>query len=581
MSTPAEELPDNRLSLATATAAAAIVPPAGPDADDDPSASQVVARGAIDPSAAPTAPDDDDTPLPLDYQSKAAPREADSLAPRAFRGGLVTLAAQGVKFTLHMTSVAVFARLLAPAEHGLVNMTTAFTGFALLFKDLGLGTATVQAKTVDQRQLTAIFWMMVTISLVSMATMIGLSPIIANRFYEEPKVMPIMCGLSISLLFGGLAAQHQAILRRNMKFKALATIDVSAMAFGVVCGIIAAELSLGSWSLVIMVVAQAFAVAAMSWWVSDWRPSLSFSLRGTREMIRFGGFMTGFNILNYCVRNIDNIIIAKIYGPVTGPLMLGLYSKAYQLLVLPINQLTAPIGNVAHPALCRLHGAGQDARWRRYYLNALTMVAALTTPVVMFSFAMAHQVIVVLLGERWVEAVPLYRALAGAALVDTVNVASGWAFMSTGRTDRMFYWQVFETFATLAAFAIGAYIGISTGAGAAMGIAVAFSLVRATLRIPLLIYCFRTAPVTLGQTLWSLRLPFGASLVAAVVVAAVSHFGYARIASPLLQLLLGFTLFVPVYGLCWLAVPSGRALLAEAAALIHLSFFNKRLRRSN
>ena len=171
------------------------------------------------------------------------------LRRRSVRGGAATLAAQLCKFALQFGSTALLARLLTPDDYGLIAMVTAVTGFVAIFKDLGLSAATVQRKEITRQQSSNLFWINVACSILLMLILMAAAPLIA-WFYKHPELRWITIALSASFIFGGLTAQHQALLRRQMRFGVLARIEVGAMACGVAAALIAAWLdcATGRWS---------------------------------------------------------------------------------------------------------------------------------------------------------------------------------------------------------------------------------------------------------------------------------------------------------------------------------------------
>jgi len=161
------------------------------------------------------------------------------------------LAGQGGRFLIQMVSTVVLARLLTPADFGLIAMVTAVTGFASLFKDLGLSMATVQKAEVTHEQVSVLFWVNVAISVLIALITAALAPVIA-WFYGDPRLTAVGMALSLAFVFGGLTVQHQALLRRQMRFTALAIIPIVAMVAAVMAAIISATLGAGYWALVIM-----------------------------------------------------------------------------------------------------------------------------------------------------------------------------------------------------------------------------------------------------------------------------------------------------------------------------------------
>ncbi|MFH1719650.1 MAG: lipopolysaccharide biosynthesis protein [Planctomycetota bacterium] len=422
------------------------------------------------------------------------------LKGRSVRGGAVTIGAQWTKFCLQTASTVVLARLLTPQDFGLIAMVMVITGFVERFKDMGLSAATVQKAEISHDQISTLFWINVAISFVIMLIAAALAPAI-TWFYGEPKLTWITIALACGIIFGGLTVQHQALLRRQMRFGTLAVIDIVSIAAGVLAGIIAACYGLRYWALVIMHLANPIMRVAVTWIICPWRPGMPVRRSGVREMLAFGGHLTGFNLLNYFARNADNLLIGKFWG--AG--QLGLYSKAYGLLMLPIGQITAPISAVAVPTLSRLQD--DPERYRRYYYRAISTIAFITMPLVAMLAALSHEVIMIVLGHQWVGASPIFKVLAFAAIVQPVVGTVGWVYVSLGRTKRMMYWSFIAVPLIVLSFAIGLPWG-------ALGVAIAYTVCILTVNtVPCLAYAFRDSPITVVDFFKAISYPAATAVV--------------------------------------------------------------------
>ena len=142
------------------------------------------------------------------------------LKARAARGGVLAVGSQGVKFCFSMAATIVLARLLTPADYGLIGMVAVVTGFVSLFKDMGLSQATVQREEVTAAQVSTLFWINVVVSAAAMFVTAALAPAVA-WLYGEPRLTLITVGYAAGFIFGGLSVQHEALLRRQMRFGAL------------------------------------------------------------------------------------------------------------------------------------------------------------------------------------------------------------------------------------------------------------------------------------------------------------------------------------------------------------------------
>src|SRR5206468_2493229 len=172
-----------------------------------------------------------------------------NLRGRTISSVAVTMSAQAAKFALSLASIVILARLLTPRDFGLVAMVTTVTGFLLVFKDAGLSIATVQRESITHAQVSNLFWINVGISFLCTLVVAASAPLIA-RFYHEDRLVPITLFLSTTFLLSGSTIQHQALLKRQMRFKAIALIEISSMAIGVFVGIAMAAKGYRYWSLV-------------------------------------------------------------------------------------------------------------------------------------------------------------------------------------------------------------------------------------------------------------------------------------------------------------------------------------------
>lgn len=443
------------------------------------------------------------------------------LKGRSVRGGAVTLTSQGIKFALQLGTTMVLARLLTPADFGLIAMVTAITGFVVMFKDAGLSMATVQRKDITHEQVSTLFWINVGLSALVMMVIAALAPAIA-AFYAEPRLVWITLALAGTMLFGGLTVQHQALLRRQMRFKALAIIEIVTMAFGIAVAIGMAALGFGYWSLVGAVAGSAMGNAVLVWGLCDWRPGLAKRRSGVRPMVNFGINATGASFLNYIGSNLDNVLI----GWWSGAASLGLYTKAYGLLTLPLRQVSGPLGGVAIPALSRI--ADDEPRYRRAFISINTQMLALSVPAVVLGIVFAVDLLTLLLGSKWEAAGRLFGILGFAGLILPFWNATGWAWVSQARMKEHLHFHCIDTMFKVASIVIGLYWGVE---GVATGVAIRYYLV-----LPILFAMLgRSGPLRQRDLYGVLAYPAFLGIVAATGCLTVHFFtqghlpGWARI----------------------------------------------------
>ena len=469
------------------------------------------------------------------------------LKGRSIRGGLYTMAGEGVSNILRFGSIAVLARILIPEDFGLISMVTALTVIAERFKDLGLSLATVQKKEITHQQVSALFWINVIVGALLMIVLCALSKPIA-WFYGDDRLIWITVGISSTFIIGGMAVQHQALLRRRLEFSNMIAVNIAADFLGVCVAVILAVMGYGYWALVWKEITRSVFVAVGMWLLCPWRPSLPVRNANIGDIIRFGRDITGFNLINFLTKNLDQILIGKFYGP--G--LLGIFRQAYQLILTPLGQIGSPVQNVAEPALSLLQD--DPVRYRQYYKKILLLLSIVTMPLVVFLFIYSRHIILLVLGERWVEAAEIFRIMAISAFILPVASTTGFVMITCGKSKRYFILGLTGS----VIFTVGMSIGIKWGA---VGIAVANVLSTYIYFIPLIFISFRQTPVSAGLFFRSIipsvicSLLMGIALFLFSNIISIQNSFYAIVSSVPIALI--------AYFLTWILLPRGRLRLKE------------------
>ena len=473
------------------------------------------------------------------------------LRGRSVRGGIVNIASQGTQFLIQSVATVVLARLLTPSDFGKVAMVATVTGLGQAFADLGLSEATIQRKDISHEQVSALFWINFAVGTGLMLITMMLAPILA-RFYRESQIVNITLLVSLTFLIGGLRVQPDAILKRQMRFSALALRDVASYVVAVPVAITLALNGFGYWALIALPLTLNFTTMVLSWLMVDWRPSLFRRDSGVRSMIAFGGNVAASYFLVTVSRSADNMLIGRYIG--AGPL--GLYSRAYNLLMLPVRQLSTPAGGVAIPAFSRTQG--DPERFARYYLRAVNLICWISGPVFAYLFVAANPVIILVLGNQWRAAAPIFQILAIAALGQILLESIIWLFVSRGHSQRLLKLLFVILPLIVASYAIGLPFGIK-------GVALSGSLAL-LLALPwILKFSFRGTPLTLQRVGRAIFYPITVSLVGiGVAELALQLSAPQRLISQLLVVAVGFAVS---YSLTLLIPPVRREVLAIANLL--------------
>jgi PST family polysaccharide transporter len=454
------------------------------------------------------------------------------LRARTLRGGFAKICSQVANLSLRLGSLMVLARLLDPKDFGLVAMVTVVTGALNLFRDFGLSTVTVQRTSVTKQELSTLFWLNVLVgSVLSCIALAGAGPIAA--FYHEPRLRAITLALAGVFLFNALGVQHSALLQRQMRFPTLAGIDTLSVTAGVAVGIVSALYGFGYWALVAMTLTTPLVFSVAVWIAAAWLPGLPRRNAGMASMIRFGGTVTLNSVVVYIAYNLEKLLLGRFWGADA----LGIYGRAYQLVSLPTDNLNAAIGDVAVSALSRVK---DDApRLKSYFLKGYSLVVSITLPITITCVLFADDLILVVLGAKWSEAAPIFRALAPTILIFAMINPMWWLLVSKGLVGRSLRIAL-----VLAPLVVTSYaIGLSYGPN---GVAIAFSTTMTLWVIPHLAWCVHGTGVSLKDIGLAIIRPLLSAIVAAALAGVVVMFLPAGM-PPLARLLIGVALLFAVF----------------------------------
>ncbi len=484
--------------------------------------------------------------MPADSK-RQSPFEAPTAALRGHvtRGATISAAAQVVRLLTQIGSVVLLSRMLAPSEFGIVAMAAPVLALTLLFQEFGLTQAVVQKPEMNSAQASALFWISLGISAGFALLLLLVSPLVA-LFFNEPRVGDLTAAMAANAIITGAGAIHLALLNRTMRFGTLAILDTAAAVLGLAAGLAWAWVAPSFWAVFVASLVTAAVPAIGAWFSVGWIPGRLRRKTGAGAAVHFGAGVTGFNVANFFARNLDKVMIGRAWGDH----VLGLYDRSYKLMLLPIQQINAPLSRVMLPALSRM--TEEPDRYRHAFLRTMHQLLLLTLPGIAFMVASADTLVPTLLGPNWTDAAPIFAALGLAGLVQPLNNPCGWLFVSQGRTWEFMRWGLFNAVTCVIGFAIGLPYG-------ALGVAVVY-VAGEFLRTPLLWhYVTRKGPVRRVDAA-RLALPH---LVGAGAVMLVVRFVVARIDAPWLALGIGVFCAYITAAITVSLFPQGREALTE------------------
>jgi len=275
------------------------------------------------------------------------------------------------------------ARILTPDDFGLIAMVLVFSGFATLLSELGLGAALVQRAELAHGHINAAFWANLVAGFVLALTFFVLAPVLAS-FYSHPALEAISRAVALLFIVSALGVVQGALLQREMSFRRMALVEIAATVIAGCVAVVLATSGFGVWSLVTQLLLAQTLRTTMLWWASSWRPTLTLDRTSLRELWGFSSHLMGFNVFNYWIRNLDNLLIGKFVGASD----LGIYSRAYGLMLLPVSQLSRVTNRVMFPALSSIHT--DIERSKSLYLKATRSIALVGFPTMVGLFVVAE-----------------------------------------------------------------------------------------------------------------------------------------------------------------------------------------------
>ena len=353
-------------------------------------------------------------------------RDAAGVGREAARGVAWAFVATIATRLVTLLSLAVLARVLAPADFGLLAFALVFLTYLDVIGDLGTGAALIYwpDRQEDVAQLTFIVSMIT--GLAWMALTLALAPAVAD-FFDSPNGTPVLRALALSFPLRALGNTHDALLQRELRFRARALPELAQSAGKAAIAIPLALTGFGVWSLVWGQIGGLALWAGLLWIVSPWRPSWHLPRGLGAPVFRYGRGVVAVNVVAAVVHHIDFVIVGRVLGTVA----LGFYQIAYRIPDVILTLVVRVTGKVLFPAFSRIHGAGTALR--SGYLTALRMLSLLTLPAVAALVILAEPLVLTAFGSQWRPSIPLLQAFAVYVGLRATGSYAGDVLKATGR----------------------------------------------------------------------------------------------------------------------------------------------------
>jgi PST family polysaccharide transporter len=318
---------------------------------------------------------------------------------------------------------------------------------------LGLGAALIQKQDLKRRYIDTVFWVNLGAGVLLTVFVMVAAPIVAY-FYSEPILVPVTRVLAIDFTLSSLNIVQYSLLRKQLAFRRIFWIQALAVFVSGAAAVHMAFSGFGVWALVTQTLVFTTTTAIILWTIAKWHPRFVFEWQAIKDLLGFSGNYLGFNVLRYWTKNTDNLLIGKYIGSSA----LGIYGRAYGLMLMPVAQVNRVLTQVMFPALASI----QDdiRRVRQIYLQATRIIALASFPLMIGLFVVAESFVLLVYGPRWYAMVPILRILCLVGLLQSISTTAGWIYISQGRTDILFRWGLLVSVVRVTGFIIGLRWGL-------------------------------------------------------------------------------------------------------------------------
>ncbi len=360
-----------------------------------------------------------------------------TLKHKTFSAVRWTTSASGARALLQIAQLAVLARLLTPADYGLMAMVSVVLGFAGIFADMGMNGAFVQRANVTEQERSSMFWLNVGMSSVLTLLIVSLSPLLA-RWFGDARLTPLLMLAASTFVISALGQQVRLSAEKALRFRPVVLVEIAAALLGFAAAVASAYAGWGVYALILGSLVGAVGSTIFTWvfLARGWRPLWRCRLNDVQTYLGFGGALVANNLVNEVNRSIDLLL----GGRMLGAAVLGLYSMPRQL-VFQIQGMVNPIvTRVGFPLIAQVQA--DIPRVRAIYLKTLNMTAATNAPLYVGIAFFAPEVVRLLLGDKWLNAIDLMRVLAVWGFLRSTANPVGSLLMGMGRADLSLKWNL-------------------------------------------------------------------------------------------------------------------------------------------
>lgn len=368
------------------------------------------------------------------------------------RAAAIQLISKYGTIAIQLLITAILARILTPDDFGTIAIVTVFIAFFQMFSDMGIGAAIIQYRDLSEKNYGELFGFSIVVA-ITLAGLFCLASIPISLFYNSTILVPLCCFASVTLIFSTLNMVPNGLM---LKDKLFLSIGIRLIASTAIAGIAAIALSFLGMGLYALIAQSAISSGIVLAWNILRRPIRYISFRFgkvLKKVFSYSAYQLGFGIINYFSRNLDNLVIGKALEADA----LGFYDKAYKLTTYPMTAFSSVIASIIQPFMAE-HQNNLKIIYD-YWFSISKLISLVAAPIAAIFFCASNEIVLLMYGEQWGEAVPILHALSFSVYFQMLGNPTGAFFQSCGRTDLMFRLGLINTAITVTAL----LIGLSTG----------------------------------------------------------------------------------------------------------------------
>ena len=389
----------------------------------------------------------------LENHRKTSLPVSESLGHKASKGAVWAsvdkFGTMGLQFAVNL----ILARILSPADFGMIGMLAIFIAVSQTLIDSGFASALIQKKTPTQTDFSTIFYWNIAFSSLLYLILYVAAPYIA-RFYSMPMLSEVLRVVALNLVITGALAIQRTRLQKDLAFKTICVVNIGSYICGGVLAVCMAYHGWGVWSLVWMQLVYGLASVILLAIITGWKPTFVFSRSSLKELFGFGGFIMAANILQTICQNLQGLIIGKRFSAT----QMGYFSQAYKLDQISSYSIPQVIVQVMYP----VYSSVQDDRKRLNDIVILSMrvISFIIFPILSTLIIVAEPLIQFLYGDKWIPCVPYFRILCLGGFFVCLQNINFYAVAAVGKSKALFKWSFYKWGFLLIALLIGMNFGM-------------------------------------------------------------------------------------------------------------------------